>query len=330
MNKPAQQQLSPALHAEAVARLLTELSAGQLDWRPYCQPVIGYSGVDILRLDQLHPLLSGNKALKLAGWWQRYRSGAYQALITFGGCYSNHLHATAALAYALGIPLRCLVRGYAAAPLTPTLQDCVQWGAQLEFLDRRGYAARYEPAFLQQLADQHQALVIPEGGAGIEAALGCRALANLAQHYDQLWLAAGSGTTAGGIQQGLQQLCATTQLRVVNVVADQGALAQRWRSDVRVQVIDGALGGFAKQTPELIALMSRYDAQGLPLDPVYTAKLMYAFEQYQPPQDQQQDPAAKPQKVLLLHSGGLQGRADRARFVGAWTAGLSPPEPSQY
>lgn len=299
--------------ATQIQRLLSDLLHRRLPWRDYCQPVPGMSGVDVLRTDLLHPLLSGNKALKLAGWWQRYNSGQYQKIITFGGSYSNHLHATAAFAYALGIPLLCMVRGYAAAALTPTLQDFRNWGAELQFLDRRAYGARYDSAFQQQLAEQHQALVIPEGGAGIEGELGCHSVADFAQHYDQLWLAAGSGATAQGIEQGLQQLQAKTKVVVVNMVADQGALAQRWTTTAgragKVQVIDGSLGGFAKQTPELVALIERYDQQGLPLDPVYTAKLLHAFEQSQLSQ-----PALVPQKILLLHSGGLQGRADRGLY----------------
>lgn len=299
--------------AAQIQQLLTDLLQQRLPWRNYCQPMPGMCGVDVLRTDLVHSLLSGNKALKLAGWWQRYTSGQYQKIITFGGPYSNHLHATAAFAYALDIPLLCLVRGYAQVELTPTLQDCRNWGAQLQFLDRREYAARYEPSFQQQLAEQHQALVIPEGGAGVEGELGCRSVADFAQHYDQLWLAAGSGATAQGIEQGLQQLRAKTKMVVVNMVADQGALAQRWtttaaRAD-RVQVVDGSLGGFAKQTPELAELIERYDLLGLPLDPVYTAKLVHAFEQYQRSQ-----PALVPQKILLLHSGGLQGRADRELY----------------
>ncbi len=300
--------------ATQIQQLLTDLLHQRLPWRNYCQTMPGMCGVDVLRTDLVHPLLSGNKALKLAGWWQRYTKGQYQKIITFGGPYSNHLHATAAFAYVLDIPLLCMVRGYATAELTPTLQECRNWGAQLQFLDRRAYAARYDLIFQQQLAEQHQALVIPEGGAGVEGELGCRSVADFAQHYDQLWLAAGSGATAQGVEQGLQQLRATTNLVVVNVVADQGALAQHWKATAaradKVRVLDGALGGFAKQTPELIALIKRYDQLGLPLDPVYTAKLVHAFEQYQLSRS-----ASASQKILLLHSGGLQGRADRQAYT---------------
>lgn len=299
--------------AAQIQQLLTDLLQQRVDWKALCQPVPGLQQADILRTDLLHPVLSGNKALKLAGWWQRYRCGQYKKIITFGGTHSNHLHATAAFAHALEIPLLCLVRGYAEAQLTKTLHDCMSWGAQLEFLDRRAYAARYDEAYLQQLAEQHQALVIPEGGAGAEGMLGCVSLAQFAQHYDQFWLAAGSATTARAVEQGLQQLQANTELVIVNVVADQGALAHGWpvcegRAG-RVRVVDGSLGGFAKQTPELAALMQRYDQLDLPLEPIYTAKLMHALEQYRAGQ------AVKQQcKTLILHSGGLQGRADRGKY----------------
>ena len=45
-------------------------------------------------------------------------------LLSFGGPYSNHLHAIAALGQALNIPVIAVVRGYAHLPLTATLQDC--------------------------------------------------------------------------------------------------------------------------------------------------------------------------------------------------------------
>lgn len=289
-----------------IRNLLNTLLQKQIDWSAYCQPLPDCSGVDILRLDLLHPLLQGNKALKLAGWWQHFERGNYKKIITFGGPFSNHLHATAAFARALDIELLCMVRGYAAAPLTPTLRDCLAWGAQLEFLDRSEYGLRYQHGYRQQLARQHQALVIPEGGAGSAGELACAGLAEFVGAYDEFWLAAGSGTTALGVAHELARLVFATRLVAVNVVADQGELQRQWQqrmpSGVDWRITDGSLGGFARQTPELGKLLEHYDHLGLPLDPVYTGKLLLAFLRHQ------QHGVNGRYRVLLLHSGGLQGR----------------------
>lgn len=278
-------------------------------WQHFLQPLPAAAVVpltaDVLRLDQVDPGLSGNKWLKLQGWWQQFQAGAYQALLSFGGAHSNHLHALAHLAARAQVPLRLLVRGYAAAPLTPTLQDCLALGAQLEFLDRSQWARRYDGVWQQALADRYQALVIPEGGAGEPGLQGCRALASIACRYDQVWLAVGSGTTALGLAQGLAAQGARTVLVGVNAVADQGERRRQWQQQmpeaVHWQLLDDAHGGgFARCSGELLALIRRYDALGLPLEPVYTAKLVQALEQ--------RATALAGQRVLLLHSGGLQGR----------------------
>lgn len=48
---------------------------------------------ECLRLDQLHPTLSGNKFFKLLGHLEVFRSSGRSRLLSFGGRWSNHLHA---------------------------------------------------------------------------------------------------------------------------------------------------------------------------------------------------------------------------------------------
>ena len=275
----------------------------------------GCGGVacDVLRLDQLHPQLSGNKLFKLIGYLQDFaeQQGA-ETLLSFGGPYSNHLHALAAAGHLCGIPVIAVVRGYEHLPLTPTLQDCQDLGARLIFADKKTYARRYDPVWQQQLADEHQALVIPEGGGGEPGERGCALLAPVCAGYDEIWLALGTGTTALGIARGLAGLSGgySGQLVGVHAVADQGALQQSWQrqmpAGVRWRIIDDAHGGgFGKTSSELIELIRRWDARNLPLDPVYTGKLMWALEREISAADQAG--TAVPRR-LVIHSGGLQGR----------------------
>lgn len=262
-------------------------------------------GADVLRLDRLHPLISGNKAFKLQPFLQRFAASPHRRLLSFGGPFSNHLHALAALGRAAAVPVVLVVRGYAHLPLTPTLQDCADWGAELVFVDKKTYAGRYDPQWQQALSAEYDALVIGEGGAG-EGVTGCRVLATACAGYDEVWLACGTGTTALGLAQGLSEQKLACRVVGVNAVADQGALVRAWHqqmpADVDWRVVEDAHGGgFGRSGPELLQLIERLDQQGLPLEPVYTGKLLQAYEQA----------VARGEcrgRVLLVHSGGLQGR----------------------
>jgi 1-aminocyclopropane-1-carboxylate deaminase/D-cysteine desulfhydrase-like pyridoxal-dependent ACC family enzyme len=84
----------------------------------------------------------------------------------------------------------------------------------------------------------------------------------------------------------------------------EAAKKKREESKKNFEIIHGYdFGGYAKHTPALIKYMNEcYKNMEVPLDFVYTAKLMYAVG----------DLATKGKfeplsKMLLIHSGGLQG-----------------------
>ena len=54
--------------------------------------------VDILRLDKMHALAPGNKWFKLALNLSAAKAAGAETLLSFGGAFSNHLHALAAIA----------------------------------------------------------------------------------------------------------------------------------------------------------------------------------------------------------------------------------------
>jgi len=268
---------------------------------PSCSHDMVSSTVDVLRLDAIHPVLSGNKLFKLAGYLADIEEGAGSCLITPGGVYSNHLHAVAAAGAWLGIPTVGLVRGYASQALTPTLQDCQHWGMKLVFLDRKTYACRYDPAWQQQQASAHQAVWIGEGGAGAEALCGGRYLAQYCDGYDEVWLAVGSGTTASMLQPFLG---AQTRLVGVNVVADQGKQQRLWKQSFPAEtwtlIETASWGRFGRLDDVGRALIQQADQAGLPLDPVYGVRLLRAFLEH--------GPTVPGARCLLIHGGGLQGR----------------------
>jgi 1-aminocyclopropane-1-carboxylate deaminase len=277
----------------------------------------GEGRCDVLRLDKLDAVVSGNKIFKLMGHLQAWQASGCSRLLSFGGAYSNHLHALAAVCAQANVALTLMVRGFADLPLTPTLADCQRWGAQLQFCNRQQYALRYDEAYRQHLAQQWDAWVIPEGGGGVEGRQGCALLAERASGYDEVWLALGTGTTALGMAAGL---AVETKLVGVNCVADQGEQQKRWQRALgfnkRWQVLDEYHGGGFGRCPDAVKqVIQHYDALELPLDPVYTAKVIWALEQ------EQAANRLTNVRRLIIHTGGLQGRR---------SMGLSPVPAASY
>src|ERR1700754_4532831 len=66
---------------------------------------------DVLRLDTIHPVVSGNKWFKLKGHLQIARERSASSILTFGGAWSNHIIATAYAAQQAGIPAIGTIRG---------------------------------------------------------------------------------------------------------------------------------------------------------------------------------------------------------------------------
>ena len=102
-------------------------------------------------------------------------------MLSFGGPYSNHLHALAWACNEAGLSSIGVVRGELHTSLTPTLKDCQKWGMQLIASSRKDYRAYQESLtdfsqpclaselnlepVIQSINCLEQTLVIPEGGS---------------------------------------------------------------------------------------------------------------------------------------------------------------------
>lgn len=265
-------------------------------------PVSALSGgadVDVLRLDRIHSVLSGNKLFKLYGHITEAVNSDCVGVVSPGGVHSNHLHALAAAGQWLNLPTTGLIRGYENVPLTATLRDCQRWGMSLQFLDRKTYDRRYDLAWQCQWRDKLNAHWIGEGGAGDGAVSGMASLARYCAGYDEIWLAVGSGTTAQVLAGMLPPSC---RLVGVNVLADQGERQCIWQRELpEHKLIETShYGRFAHLDETARQLIRVMDDHGLPLDPVYGVRLMRAFLDVGP---------SHPEcRCLLIHGGGLQGR----------------------
>ena len=269
-----------------------------------------------LRLDLLDQDAPGNKRFKLNGYLDQAAAAGLQRMVSFGGVWSNHLHALAALGRSHGIETVGLVRGELHQPLTPMLADAQMMGMQLVPVTRAEYRRKDEPDFLEAVAATYSpCLVVPEGGAGPEGLEGCLALANLLQTgpagEGPILLGVGTGTTLAGLVAGLEGA-----REVIGVSALKGAddLPQRVRSLLnefgypdpgrwRIEH-DYHCGGFARVNADLKSFMLECEAAGgPPLEPVYTGKALFALRQMV---DDGRLSAAQP--ITFIHTGGLQGR----------------------
>lgn len=261
----------------------------------------------IKRDDLIHPFISGNKWRKLKYLIAKAQVENKKTLVTFGGAYSNHLLATACAAALKGFKSVGFVRGEELDASNNTLFLCEQFGMQLIFVDRIAYLDKY--ALFQKHFNEHpSAFFIDEGGRSDEAILGCAELiAELPQSYDHIVLAAGTGSTVCGVLNGCEKHQLNTKIHAVVVhkgLAEIENYVAEKSTYKNFQIhSDFHFGAYAKTSPNLISFMKNFQQNtGILLDPVYTAKALYALYQFI------ENGTIKPhEKVLFIHTGGLIG-----------------------
>jgi 1-aminocyclopropane-1-carboxylate deaminase len=273
--------------------------------------------VAILRLDQIDPLISGNKWFKLVEHLKAADRAGAEGIISLGGAHSNHLHALAAAGKRLGFKTVGLLRGHAQD--TPTVRDLQTFGMQLHWLGYGGYRARHQPGFWEPWHAQYPHLfAVPEGGGGLPGALGCAAIKEQAQaqlpalgwsDYHAWWLACGTGTTLAGLvlaEQGERPVHGALAVPDDHGVAEQveSIMRDAELTNAGYALIDASRGGFAKVDPLLLEFIERTEqASGIPLEPLYTGKALLALKQ-----QVEEGGFARGTRLIFVHTGGLQGR----------------------
>lgn len=268
----------------------------------------------MLRLDRIHPIVSGNKWFKLK---YNLEAAAGRPIVTFGGAYSNHIVATAAACGMEGVPCTGIIRGEEPAVLSHTLQLAASLGMELLFVSRETYRLKDASAF-------PDAWVIPEGGHNALGAKGCSEILSLAETagFSHIICAVGTGTTLAGLVNGVaddgRQVIGISALKGADSLHEEtralltypgdGRTAETWitqQADENNWTILHQFheGGYGKISDRLISTMNDFYRQtGIPTDRVYTGKMVLAVQQlldqsYFPPNS----------RLLLVHTGGLQG-----------------------
>src|SRR6476646_4808688 len=127
---------------------------------------------DVLRLDLLHPVVSGNKWFKLKEYIAKAKAESKKALLTCGGAYSNHIVATAAAAQQCGLKSIGIIRGEEPPALSHTLLAAKQHGMSVHFVSREAYRNKLVPPDVYDTYNDDEVLIVLEGGYGIPGAKG--------------------------------------------------------------------------------------------------------------------------------------------------------------
>lgn len=132
-------------------------------------PLLKEKNVDlrVLRTDLVHPVISGNKAYKLKYNLDAAIQQQATGVLSFGGAWSNHLHALGYSCYQLQLPCVAVIRGEPELILkSAMLQDVKRWGCLLHFVSRKEYRLREEADWLQKLSETFPGyFIVPEGGS---------------------------------------------------------------------------------------------------------------------------------------------------------------------
>lgn len=267
-----------------------------------------YIHLSILRIDKLHPIISGNKYFKLKYFLEEAIRGGKNTIATFGGYYSNHLHATAYACKVKGLHSIGYIKGHQPKELNDTLKDCIKYGMKLQFIPHQHFD-QFQKTFIQDLPEN--ILTVPMGGYEPRGMIGASEILNIddVHLYDYIVAAAGTGTMAAGLLLKLksnQALILFSSLSNVDSLQHDILKLNNQLIEKKDQLkimYDLQYGAYGKANESLFEGMNWfYDQHGIPTDFVYTGKMVNGF--YALLKTGYFKPGSR---ILLIHSGGLQG-----------------------
>ena len=261
----------------------------------------------IKREDLTHPEISGNKYWKMFYNVKKYleKEVSERKIITFGGAFSNHIAAAAALGNEFGIKTLGIIRGNELEDSwqeNPTLFSAHQNGMSFRFVTRETY--RYKERLMAELQEEFpESLVVPEGGTNENAVEGIQyMLTDETKDFDYICSAVGTGGTVSGLSKFAQPHQKIIGFKAVKDNSLENRIKNLSKKD-NFTLIDASDGGFGKITDENVRFINEfYQYFGIVLEPVYTGKMLRKiFEMIA------DDYFPANSKILAFHTGGLQG-----------------------
>jgi 1-aminocyclopropane-1-carboxylate deaminase len=270
----------------------------------------------IKRDDLVHPTIQGNKWRKLHLLLESIAIN--KGIITFGGAFSNHIHAVAAAGKAYNFPTIGILRGKYVDLNNPTLAFAQTQGMVLHPIDKRDYDAKSGVKIDEILTLYPDFYQLPEGGSTEYGVEGCKEISKeiiqQLQDFDlpapyHVCVPAGTGCTAAGVILGLGLKGKTHVFQAATKGVSKDDLDRYFvkyptqMTDYQFIEKDYTFGGFARMTPELETFIEKFEQEtGILLDPIYTGKMMFGIFEllalgY----------FGTNAVVVALHTGGLQG-----------------------
>ena len=263
----------------------------------------------VKRDDLIHNYISGNKIRKLNQNIFSFYKNKCKKLVTFGGAFSNHLLATAALCNELSIECVGIVRGEELnAKSNFILSKCDSLGMKLEFVSRTNFLEQKKMSGLL-VKDGIPTWFVPEGGANLEGIEGCKEIVSENEEiFDYYVVAQGTTTTSIGIALALPpsaKIIVVPVLKGFNSKSEMKSVLNNvdlWNviKDKIIVLDDFHFGGYAKSTNELREFISEINQiNEMKIEEVYTGKALYALKNYL------EKNFVKNKKVLFIHTGGI-------------------------
>ncbi|WP_299253205.1 1-aminocyclopropane-1-carboxylate deaminase/D-cysteine desulfhydrase [uncultured Lacinutrix sp.] len=264
----------------------------------------------VKREDAIHPIISGNKYRKLKYNIEAAKKEGKNTLLTFGGAFSNHIAAVAEVGSVYNLKTIGVIRGEELVSKindNPTLKHAQDCGMQFKFINRTDFRNKEDLNFIENLKNEFGEFYnIPEGGTNSLAVKGCEEiLTEEDSSFDYICAPVGTGGTLAGLINSVkmnQQVLGFSALKGDFLQEDISKFAKqdRWKL-----ITDYHFGGYAKINNELITFINAFKAlNNIRLDPIYTGKMLFGIQDmisksYFP----------KGSKILVIHTGGLQGIA---------------------
>ena len=261
----------------------------------------------IKREDLIHPDISGNKFWKLFFNVNQYLESKPEnpLLITFGGAFSNHIASVSAFGKEFGIKTIGIIRGNELEnnwQENPTLSKASKNGMQFNFVSREDYQVKEK--LTEKFSNQYpDALIIPEGGSNEMAVEGIRhMLGNDTKDFDYLCTAVGTGGTVAGISRFAEAGQKVLGIKVVRDDSLEKVIIELGGKN-NFELPSADENRYGKISNENVRFINWfYKEYQIPLDPIYTGKLMQTIFQLA-----EKGFFPKGSKILAFHTGGLQG-----------------------
>ena len=260
----------------------------------------------VLRLDELHPIVSGNKWFKLKYYLQQAQEENADTIASFGGPYSNHLVALAFAAKKYNLQSVGYVRSNEDEPITPTLQEAKQYGMHLKFLGRNNFQLLKTELLENNVTSN--TYFVDEGGYGTLGAKGAATILSneKTNSYSHIICAVGTGTMMAGLINAAkphQHVIGIPVLKNEATIRNEITQLITNKETPFTLLHDFHLGGYAKTNQAQFDFMNLlWATEKIPTDMVYTSKLFMAVKSLLA--NNYFSPTAK---ILMIHSGGLQG-----------------------